>query len=185
MNLATDGMIFVLGTAMLAYISRVSLIAPRSHGFARFFAWEILLAMFLINMKGWFRNPLAWWQLISWALLLASLVLVSQGVRVLWKVGKPDPGREEMPMLAMEKTSCLVTSGIYGTLRHPLYSSLLFLGWGIFFKSPSWQEAGLALLCTLALFITAHVEERENIAYFGEEYVRYMHKSKMFVPFLW
>jgi protein-S-isoprenylcysteine O-methyltransferase Ste14 len=182
---AVEVTIFALGTAMLAYISRASLAAPRSHGFARFFAWEILLAMFLINIKRWFSNPLTWWQLISWALLLASLILVSQGVSLLWKVGKPDPGREETPMLAMEKTSCLVTSGIYGAIRHPLYSSLLFLGWGIFFKSPSWLEAGLALLCTLALFITARVEERENIAYFGEEYVRYMRKSKMFVPFLW
>lgn len=185
MKIAIEMAIFALGTAALAYISRASLAAPRSHGFARFFAWDILLAMFLINREVWFSDPLAWYQLISWTMLLASLVLVIQGVGLLRKFGKPDPGREEAPMLAMEKTSRLVTSGVYGAIRHPLYSSLLFLDWGIFFKSPSWLEAGLALLCTLALYVTARLEERENIAYFGEAYVRYMRKSKMFVPFLW
>lgn len=185
MKVIVEGTISVLGTAALAYISRTSLAAPRSHGFARFFAWEILLTMLLINIEDWFRNPLAWYQVVSWTLLLASLFLVIQGVGLLRKFGRPDPGREETPMLAMEKTSRLVTSGVYGAIRHPLYSSLLSLGWGIFFKSPSWLEAGLALLCTLALYITARIEERENIAYFGEEYVCYMRKSKMFVPFLW
>jgi protein-S-isoprenylcysteine O-methyltransferase Ste14 len=185
LKIIVEGTILVLGTAALTYISRASLVAPRSHGFARFFAWEILLAMFLINMDDWFSNPLSWHQLVSWTLLLVSLVLVIQGVGLLRKFGRLYPGREETPMLAMEKTSRLVTSGVYGAIRHPLYSSLLFLDWGIFFKSPSWLEAGLALLCALALYITARVEERENIAYFGEEYVRYMRKSKMFVPFLW
>ena len=28
--------------------------------------------------------------------------------------------------------------------RHPIYSSLMFLGWGIFFKSPSWPDARFA-----------------------------------------
>jgi len=185
MKAVLEGAVFILGTAALMVVSRASLAVPRSHGFARFFAWEILLAMFLLDVEDWFRNPLAWHQLISWGLLLTSLVLVLLGVGLLRKFGRPDPGREGAPMLAMEKTSRLVTVGIYNTIRHPLYSSLLFLGWGIFFKAPSWLEGGLAMLCTLALFVTARLEERENIAYFGEEYVRYMRRSKMFVPFLW
>ena len=66
---------FALGTAALVFVSRESLLRPRSHGFHRFFAWECLLALFLLNMRAWFRDPLAWHQLISWALLVLSLFI--------------------------------------------------------------------------------------------------------------
>ena len=180
----TKIVLFVLGTTALVVISRKSLLRARSHGFYRFFAWEILLAMFLLNAQGWFHDPLAWYQLVSWALLIVSLVLVSLGVRQLREIGKQDQGRSDPSLLGMEKTSRLVTTGVYRTIRHPLYSSLLFLGWGMFFKSPSWLDAGLALLCTLFLTATARIEERENIEYFGADYEVYMRQSKMFIPWV-
>jgi protein-S-isoprenylcysteine O-methyltransferase Ste14 len=176
--------LFLLGTIALAVISRKSLLRVRSHGFYRFFAWEILLVMFLLNAQGWFHNPLAWHQLISWILLFFSLVLVVLGVRTLRAAGRQDAGRSDPSLLGMEKTSRLVTTGVYRYVRHPLYSSLLFLGWGMAFKSPSWLDAGLALLCTFFLIATARIEERENVDYFGDEYVEYIARSKMFVPFV-
>ncbi len=100
------------------------------------------------------------------------------------QIGKQDAGRSEPSLLGMEKTSKLVTVGLYCYIRHPLYSSLLFLGWGMFFKSPSWLDAGLALICTFFLIATARTEERENGSYFGDEYVEYMKHSKMFIPFV-
>jgi len=54
----------------------------------------------------------------------------------------------------------------------------------MFFKSPSWLDIGLAILCTFFLVATSRVEERENIKYFGDEYVEYMKLTKMFVPFV-
>jgi protein-S-isoprenylcysteine O-methyltransferase Ste14 len=176
--------LFILGTIVLVIISRQSLLRIRSHGFYRFFAWEILLWLFLLNADGWFRDLLAWYQLISWILLIISLGLVIESLRLLRVIGKLDAGRSDPSLLGLEKTSRLVTTGLYASIRHPLYSSLLFLGWGMFFKSPSWLDAGLALLCSLFLVTTARVEERENIHYFGNEYVEYMRRSKMFIPFL-
>jgi protein-S-isoprenylcysteine O-methyltransferase Ste14 len=176
--------IFVLGTIALMTISRRALLHPRSHGFYRFFAWEILWIMFLLNAGGWFSDPLAWYQLVSWILLIASLVLVILGIRLLHDIGRQDSGRSDPSLLGMEKTSRLVTVGLYRYIRHPLYSSLLFLAWGMFFKSPSWLDAGLALLCTLFLTATARVEEQENIDYFGDDYAAYMKHSKMFIPYL-
>jgi protein-S-isoprenylcysteine O-methyltransferase Ste14 len=176
--------LFALGTIALIVISRQSLLQPRAHGFYRFFAWEILLGMFLLNARGWFGNPLAWYQLVSWALLLVSLMLVILGVRLLRQIGSQDATRSDPSLMGLEKTSRLVTVGLYRYIRHPLYSSLLFLGWGMFFKSPSWLDAGLALLCTAFLITTALVEERENISYFGEEYIAYMQCSKMLIPFI-
>ncbi len=174
--------IFIVGSAALVYISRRPLVNLRSHGFYRFFAWEILFAMFLLNITAWFNDPLAWHQLISWILLIASIPLVLIGLGMLRSAGQQS--REDPALLGLEKTSRLVTAGLYRYIRHPLYSSLLFLGWGLFFKSPSWPEAGLALLCTYFLVLTARVEERENISYFGEDYTEYMKHSKMFIPFV-
>ena len=48
---------FLLGSAGIVFFSRYSLLQPRSHGFSRFFAWELLLGIFLLNADGWFRDP--------------------------------------------------------------------------------------------------------------------------------
>lgn len=179
-----DWLIFLLGSMGIVYVSRNTLTHPRSHGFYRFFAWEILLAIFLLNARMWFQNPFAWYQLISWTLLVISIVLVALGLRLLRQFGKQAIGRSDPALLGLEKTSRLVTVGLYRYIRHPLYSSLLFLNWGMFFKSPSWLDFGLAMFCTAFLVATARVEERENSNFFGIEYVDYMRHSKMFIPFV-
>ena len=172
------------GTAGILLVSRRSLLQPHSHGFWRTFAWETLLILFVRNMPGWFADPFAPHQLVSWALLLISLALAIAAVRLLRGLGQQDAARRDPALLGMEKTSRLVTVGLYHYIRHPLYSSLLFLGWGMFFKSPSLLDGGLALLCSIFLGFTARIEEGENRAYFGDEYSEYMKHSKMFIPFI-
>ena len=175
----------LIGAAGLIYISRASLRAPRSHGFYRFFAWECILALFLLNVDVWFQTPLAWYQLISWLLLALCLVPLIMGVRMLRSRGKPVVQREAEPqLLAFEKTSSLVTTGIYHYIRHPLYSSLLLLTWGIFFKALTWPGLFLAIAATLLLFATAKADEAECLRFFGAPYQEYMKQTKRFVPFV-
>ena len=176
--------IFLVTTAGILYVSRASLFRPRSHGFFRFFAWELILALCLLNIQAWFSAPLAWHQLISWVLLIIALALVIHAAWLLQQIGKQDARRDDSPMLGFEKTTRLVTIGAYRYIRHPLYSSLLFLTWGIFFKLPGWLGALLALLATAFLFATARAEEAEDIRFFGPTYRDYMKKSKMFIPFI-
>ncbi len=177
--------VFLTASAGLITISRASLRAPRSHGFYRFLAWECILALFLLNVDAWFQTPFAWYQLVSWFLLLLCLVPLVSGVRALRSRGKPVAQREAEPqLLAFEKTSTLVTSGIYHYIRHPLYSSLLFLTWGIFFKALTWPGLFLAVTATLLLFATVKADEAECLRFFGAPYQAYMKQSKRFVPFL-
>ena len=179
--------LFVMASAGLVYISRASLRvrAPRPHGFYRFFAWEFILGVFLLNVDFWFVEPFAPHQLIAWTLLIVSAILVIDGVRLLRKIGKPNLSRQDdSATIAFEKTTTLVEVGVYKYIRHPLYSSLLFLTWGIFFKVPSWQGGILTLMATIFLVATAKVEERENIRFFGSVYQAYIERTKMFVPFL-
>lgn len=179
-----ERIIFAVGSAGIIYVSRASLRVPRSHGFHRFFAWEFLLALFLLNARKWFDEPFTLHQIVSWVLLLVSIPLVLQGVTLLRRAGRPTSARNEMPLLGFEKTTTLVTEGVYRYIRHPLYSSLFFLGWGIFFKDPSWLGVILTLATTLLLVRTARADENECIRFFGAVYQEYMKRTKMFIPFL-
>ncbi len=182
-------LVFAGVTGALAWISRASLAAPRSHGFYRFFAWECIVALLLLNAVSvvqWFAEPLSPRQLASWLLLVASIVPVILGVRELKIRGRQDAARGgDASLLAFEKTTRLVTSGVYRYIRHPMYSSLLLLAWGIFFKRPSWPAAALTLAALGFLAGTAGAEEREDIRYFGEPYRTYRQRTKMFIPFVW
>ena len=176
---------FVIATSLLVYISRASLCQASSHGFYRFFAWESIVLLFLLNADKWFFDPFSWHQLIAWALLFASFVPLIFGVRSLRKHGKQTEERLGDPSLyAFEKTTALVTTGIYAYIRHPLYSSLFLLTWGIFFKALRLPSTALALVATTFLIATARADEAECIRFFGDDYKRYMGKTKRFIPFL-
>jgi protein-S-isoprenylcysteine O-methyltransferase Ste14 len=179
-----EGIIFVGGTAAILYLSKASLRRPNSHGFYRFFAWQLLLVLFLLNMQKWFEEPLAAHQLVAWSLLMISIFLIVESVVRLRVEGVPSDTRVDDSLISIEKTTRLVTGGIYHYIRHPMYSSLFFLGWGIFFKDPSWLGSILAIAASVFLVLTARFEEAENIRFFGSDYRAYMRRSRMFVPFL-
>ena len=176
--------LFILATIGITWVSRSSLRDVRFHGFYRFFAWEIILILFLINMNYWFFDPISLRQIVSWSLLIVSLVLIYQGVQLFRREGRIEQERDDPALVGIEKTTELVTTGVYHYIRHPFYSSLLFLVWGIFFKHISWIGIILALLTTILLIVTAKKEEVENIQFFGENYQEYMKRTKMFVPFI-
>jgi protein-S-isoprenylcysteine O-methyltransferase Ste14 len=176
--------IFVIASGLLAYVSRASLRMPRSHGFYRFLAWECILALFLLVVDRWFRDPFSFAQLISWLLMSVSAFLVLHGVYLLRLVGRPAQERPSEPLLAFERTTKLVTEGAYRYIRHPLYSSLLFLTWGIFLKHPIALTGVMALAATGFLIATARADEAECIRFFGPSYEQYLERTKMFIPFL-
>ncbi len=173
---------FVAASAGIAWISRSSLRNFRSHGFYRFFAWEAILALLLLNLRVWFDDPWSLHQIVSWILLCISLFLVIHAVWLLRGLGKPDRGRSDPALLGIEKTTELVTTGAFSYIRHPLYSSLLFLAWGTFLKDPTWLGITLAGLATFMLTVTAKIEEAENMRFFGAAYQVYMKQTKMFIP---
>ena len=177
--------LFVVASAGLVYISRASLRAPRSHGFYRFFAWEAILALILVNVEYWFWNPFSLQQILSWIFLIASAFLVVHAVHLLRRIGKPDTQRSgDEAAIGFEKTTQLVVVGAYKYIRHPMYSSLLFLTWGVLFKDLSSLSGIFALAATVFLVATAKAEEKEDIRFFGTSYQTYIKQTKMFIPFL-
>lgn len=184
MNTEIRIIFFIIFSIILIFVSFRSLRDRRSHGFYRFFAWEAILAMIVLNIDRWFTDPFCLSQILSWLCLLICTYFVVHSAILIVRKGASDSNRKDPTLFAVEKTSRLVTSGIYKYIRHPMYSSLLFLAWGVYFKHTTINTISLTLAATLFLFITAKIEEKENIAYFGDAYRDYMKRTKMFIPFI-
>jgi protein-S-isoprenylcysteine O-methyltransferase Ste14 len=103
---------------------------------------------------------------------------------LLKKKGKPEKIRNEKTLYQFEKTTELIDTGIFKYIRHPLYSSLIFLTWGIYLKNPVVDLLIVSMVSTLFLYLTAIFDEKECIQFFGDTYKEYMKRSKMFIPFL-
>jgi protein-S-isoprenylcysteine O-methyltransferase Ste14 len=177
--------IFAAASAVIVRLSWQSLKDRRSHGFYRFFAFEFLTALILLNVPPWFRNPLSARQLASWFLGAASIGLAIEGFRLLRLIGRPVPTAARPANLAFENTTNLVTVGAYRYIRHPLYASLLALVWCAYLKDPL-PIGGilLALGASGFLLATAIAEEQENLTSFGAPYAAYMKRTRRFIPFL-
>lgn len=175
---------FILATIGIIWVSRSSLRSAQYHGFYRFFAWETILILFLMNMNFWFVAPFSLHQIFAWLFLIISLMLIYEGVRLLRSRGQLDQARKDPGLVGIEKTTELVTTGIYKYIRHPFYSSLLFLGWGILLKKITMTGIILTGIITILLLITARMEEQENLRFFGSGYQEYMRGTKMFIPFI-
>jgi len=171
-----DWVIFAAASAGIVAFSWPSLSRPRSHGFFRFFAFEAILGLLVLNVRHWTDDPLSPLQIVSWALLAASLGLAIHGFIIL-----PRAGRSEG---SFEDTTILVQRGAYRFIRHPLYASLLFLGWGAFLKHPALLPTILVGVATLFLVATGKADEAECLEKFGESYAAYIKTTKMFIPFI-
>jgi len=167
----------ITGTIFIILFSWfLSIKYKRYHGIARFFAFESVFILFVLNYKVWFINPFSPSQLVSWILLCLSIYVVITGYLLLKSDGKPDNN--------FENTSVLVKSGIYGYIRHPLYLSIFLLGTGVLLKDPGPVQLLLGFINLIAVYITARIEENEMIRKFANEYREYMKVTKMFIPFI-
>jgi protein-S-isoprenylcysteine O-methyltransferase Ste14 len=169
--------IFLTGTIFIILFSWfLSVRYKRYHGIARFFAFESVFILVLLNYKAWFTAPFSSNQIFSWILLILSAYIAVDGYLTLKRKGKPDRN--------FENTSVLVKSGLYGYIRHPLYLSIFLLGTGVMLKQVGILQLSLAVVNLISIYLTARIEEREMIARFGKEYKEYIRETRMFIPFL-
>ena len=85
-------------------------------------------------------------------------------------------------LVAIQPEHSLVTSGIYGVIRHPSYLGLLInsLGWSLGFRS------GVGVLLTTLLIppLLARINAEENLLHseFGDEYDAYRSQTWRLIP---
>ncbi len=169
--------VLAAGTIFLVLFSWFfSLKHRRYHGIPRFFGFESIFILTMLNLKVWFHDPFSLFQIISWILLVLSAWMGIAGFLILKRKGKSEKD--------FEATTVLIKSNIYRYIRHPLYLSLILLGTGIMLKDPDMVQLILGAVNLVALYITSRIEETEMIERFGHEYTRYMKETKMFIPFV-
>jgi protein-S-isoprenylcysteine O-methyltransferase Ste14 len=91
-------------------------------------------------------------------------------------------GRRFSGLVAIQPGHTLVTSGIYGVIRHPSYLGLLVgsLGWALAFRS----ALGVLLTALLIPPLVARIgaEERLLRMQFGDEYDAYRSRTSRLIP---
>lgn len=173
-----NALILIPGTILIIIFSWfLSIKHKRYHGVIRFFSFESIFILVLINSPVWFKNPFSINQVISWILLILSIYFAIAGFMLLSNLGKPQGGN-------FENTSVIVKAGLYKYIRHPLYLSLFLVGTGAMLKNTEIFQLFLGTVNLIAIWLTARVEENEMIAKFGNDYRNYMLETKMFIPFI-
>jgi protein-S-isoprenylcysteine O-methyltransferase Ste14 len=88
-------------------------------------------------------------------------------------------------LVAIQPGHSLVTSGVYGVIRHPSYLGLLVnsLGWGLAFRS----VIGVLLTAITIPPLLARVRAEETLlkSQFGEEYEIYRTRTSRLIPWLY
>lgn len=91
-------------------------------------------------------------------------------------------GRRFSGLVAIQPEHRLVTTGIYGVIRHPSYLGLLVnaLGWGLAFRS----GVGVVLTALLIVPVLARMRAEEALLeqHFGEEYEAYRARTSRLIP---
>ncbi len=78
----------------------------------------------------------------------------------------------------------LVTTGIYGLIRHPQYLGLFLIASGLFIM---WPTIPILILWPILLFAYSRLakrEEKEIEVLFGEKFLKYREEVPMFFPML-
>ena len=94
-------------------------------------------------------------------------------------------GRRFSGLVAIQPGHTLVTTGVYGLIRHPSYLGLLVssLGWGLAFR------AGVGVLLAVALIppLLARINAEERLLYseFGAEYEAYRARTSRLIPWIY
>ena len=79
----------------------------------------------------------------------------------------------------------LVTGGIYGLIRHPQYAGFFLITLGMMI---GWATIPLIILYTLLVVLYVRLakrEEKDMEKEFGDEYVNYRKRTKMFIPYVY
>lgn len=113
-------------------------------------------------------------------------VLLMAGALILFRVTHKQLGRNWSVTLDTRKTHKLVDTGIYAHVRHPMYSAFWLLALAQAALLPNWF-AGLAgpVAWSTLFFLRVGREEKLMIDTFGEQYRRYMERTKRVLPWVY
>jgi protein-S-isoprenylcysteine O-methyltransferase Ste14 len=127
----------------------------------------------------WFWKATLGWPCMSW--IGAMFLVVAAGVGI---AGAVALGRNLTPFPRPSPGGTLVRAGVYGLMRHPLYTAVFCaaVGWASIWRS--WPGLGVALALGVFFDAKARREERWLRAQFCD-YAEYARRVCRFVPWVY
>ncbi len=109
-------------------------------------------------------------------LISAGVVLAASAIRAI--------GKDMQSDIAVNKGHVLRTEGAYAIVRHPMYFSLILLGFGAGLSTLNLLLMGFTLFVLAPVqFLRAKKEEELFLKHFGSAYIEYQKKTPMLFPF--
>jgi protein-S-isoprenylcysteine O-methyltransferase Ste14 len=142
-------------------------------------AWGLVGAQFVFLILLGFLPWGDLWQR-GIAIVILGLVLVALGFGIALAAGA-GLGRTLTPSPIPKADGELVTTGVYGLVRHPIYSGLLVLGIGLVVIGASWLHA-IAWVALLAVLMTKSRFEERMLAGQYAGYAAYAARVGRLVP---
>lgn len=119
-------------------------------------------------MFGWKTNPHAGpFHILSYIFIGSGFILISAGWKVLYDA---------------QQQHALATSGVYSRVRHPQYDGFILVMFGFLLQWPTILTLAMFPVLVFMYVRLARTEEREALAEFGDQYVRYMQGVPGFIP---
>ena len=121
------------------------------------------------------------YSLPTWAGWLGVLILAA-GVFIFWRA-HADLGLNWSPSLEIREKHELITRGIYGVIRHPMYASQWLVALAQPLLLQNWIAGFLNLLAFIPFYLLrVKAEEQLMVETFGAEYQEYMHRVGGVLP---
>jgi protein-S-isoprenylcysteine O-methyltransferase Ste14 len=95
-----------------------------------------------------------------------------------------DLGRNLTPLPHLRDDGQLVTTGVYGIVRHPLYSGVIYLT----LAYASWQISWVHFVGAIILFVFFDAKSRMEEVWLAEkfsEYINYRNSVKKLLPWIY
>jgi protein-S-isoprenylcysteine O-methyltransferase Ste14 len=143
----------------------------------------LFLAMFFLPL---FYSATTWLDFANYSLPIwagwLGVILILLALLVFWR-SHADLGLNWSPSLEIRTEHKLITNGIFGYIRHPMYASQ----WIWVIAQPlliqNWIAGFLNLLVFIAFYtLRVRAEEKMMLDTFGDEYREYMNKTGAIFP---
>lgn len=183
---------------LAASVVMVAIRAPhghRSRGVKTAKSWRSTREVLLLSLA-WigFFVPLVWVASPLFAFaeyplragpLVAGIACFVAGLWLFYR-SHADLGAYWSITLEVRENHRLITQGVYGLVRHPMYGALFLYSIGQMLVLPNWV-AGPSYLVAFGILFALRIvpEERMMLEVFGDEYAAYMAETKRLVPGLW
>ena len=129
-----------------------------------------LIGLIVLFSRGFFSN------------FIALTIFIIGGLFGIWALSYNRLGNFNIQP-KMRDNAKLITTGIYGYIRHPMYLSVIVMMLAFIFATPSQIEIVLFILLIIVLVLKAKKEEEIWLKE-SKEYTKYKEQTKLFIPYV-